>query len=362
MSSDRLPAEPEKRPSQNAEERAIRPANERFQAMWTRSSEAAGPYAGVLLVLVGLCVFFTLTQSKFATTDNFLAIFEANAALMVVSIGLTFVMIVGGFDLSIGGVAVLSGVLLGKLGAGAGVPDAIGIPVIILGAAAFGAVVNGGLIARIGLSFLVITLGTAAFTRGLALLISGGTRQPLYDHELIRWLGSGRVLGSIPVPAVIAAIVLGIAIYVTRYTGFGRLVYAVGGNDEASRLAGINVARIRAAAYSICAASAALAGLMDTGRLASASPEAAGGLELSAAAAVLLGGTALGGGSGTMFGTALGALFLGVLNNGLLIASISVYWQGVVTGCVLVLSVLADWLRKRRPTLTAAKAPSTSPL
>ncbi|MBS1878041.1 MAG: ABC transporter permease [Actinobacteria bacterium] len=315
---------------------------------WSRSAEAVGPYSGVLAILLLLCVFFTITQPKFATTGNLLTILEANASLIVVSVGLTFVMIVGGFDLSIGGVSALAGVLLGKLVLAAGVADAIAIPLIIVGAAAFGALVNGGLIARVGLSFLVVTLGTMALTRGLALLVSGGSTQSLYDHEVIRWLGSGQVLGSIPVPALIAVAVLLVAIYVTRYTGYGRLVYAVGGNDEASRLAGVNVALIRMSTYSICAALAGLAGILDAGRLASASPDAAVGLELSAAAAVLLGGTALGGGVGTMLGTLLGALFLGVLSNGLIIASISVYWQGVVTGCVLILSLLADRLRRRR--------------
>lgn len=325
------------------------PVEER-RPLGRRAAEALGPYVGVLVVLLALSVFFTITQPRFATAENLLTILETNASLIVVSVGLTFVMLVGGFDLSVGGMLVLTGVLLGKLTTGAGLPEPLTIPMIIVAAAAFGAVVNGGLIARLGLSFLVVTLGTMALTRGLALLISGGATEGLYEQDLIRWIGSGQLLGGVPVPAVLSVLVLAAAIYVTRSTGYGRLIYAVGGNPEASRLAGVNITLIRLSAYGISGALAGLAGVLEAGRLAAAAPDTAVGLELTAAAAVLLGGTALGGGSGTIIGTLLGALFLGVLNNGLIIASISVYWQGVVTGVVLILSVLVDRVRKVRRT------------
>jgi ribose transport system permease protein len=312
-----------------------------------RIRTALGPYVGVLFVLVVLCVFFTLTQPKFATYDNLLNILETNASLIVVSVGLTFVMLVGGFDLSIGGVVVLSGIVLAKLVNDADVPPVLAIALTIVAAAVFGAGVNGMLVAKVGVSFFVATLGTLAITRGGALVITQGETEGLYEEDVIRWIGGGDLFSdALPVPAVIALVVLVVAILVVRFTGYGRQIYAVGGNPEASRLAGLRVTAVRITAYAICAGLAGLAGVIDAGRLASASPDAALGLELTAAAAVLLGGTSFVGGQGTMIGTLLGALFLGVLQNGLIIAEISVYWQGVVTGGVLVASVVADRIRR----------------
>ena len=167
------------------------------------------------------------------------------------------------------------------------------------------------------------------------------TREPL-----LRSIGSGTMAG-VPWPVVIAVTVLVLALVVTRYTGYGRMIYAVGGNEEAARLSGINTTAIRVSAYGICAGLAALAGTMEAGRLASASPDAQSGIALTAAAAVLVGGTSFVGGSGGMFGTFLGALFLGVVSNGLIISGTSAYWQGVISGTVLIIAVLIDRLRRR---------------
>jgi ribose transport system permease protein len=334
----------------------VQPAKQKHTATasWPERAWAGfAPFAGLVSVLVLLCAFFTITQPQFATYDNLLNILETNASLIVVSVGLTFVMLVGGFDLSIGGVVVLSGVVLAKLITSAGIPVAVAIPLVILGAGAFGAVANGMTIAKLGLSFFVVTLGTLTMTRGAALLIAGGETQDLYDEKVIRWIGGGDVITSaLPAPAVLALLVLVIGALILRFTGYGRIIYAVGGNPEAARLAGINITAIRVSAYAISGALAGLAGIMDAGRLAAASPDGAQGLELTAAAAVLLGGTSFVGGSGTLIGTLLGALFLGVVQNGLIIAEISVYWQGVVTGGVLILSVLADRVRRGRAATT----------
>jgi ribose transport system permease protein len=313
-----------------------------------RVAAGSSQYAGVLSVLLLVSIFFTLTQHQFATYENVLNILQTNAALIVVCVGLTFVMIAGGFDLSVGGVLVLAEVILARLVTGAGLPAALAIPLVIFGGVLFGAAVNGVLIAKLGLSFFVVTLGTMTLTKGLALLITGGETQGLYDEGVIRWFGAGIVFTSaLPSAAVIAILVLVAGGLVLRFGGFGRMVYAVGGNAEAARLAGINVAAVRIATYGIAGGLAGLAGVMDAGRLAAASPGGAAGIELTAGAAVLLGGTSFAGGTGTMLGTLFGALFLGVVQNGLIIAQISVYWQGVVTGFVLILSVAVDRLRQR---------------
>jgi ribose transport system permease protein len=322
---------------------SLRPSLTRFRR---RAVSTVGNYVGVLTVLAGLIVFFSLSQSQFFTYDNFLTILETNAVLLVVSVGLTFTLLVGGFDLSIGGVLALSGVLLAKT-IQDGWPLPLSIAVCVAGGVLFGAVVTGFPISKLGVNFFVVTLGAAFAARGIALVITDGASQGLYEESSLRQIGGGRV-GSIPIPVLIALGILVAALVVTRYTGFGRMIYAVGGNTEAARLAGINVVGVRLAAYAISAGLAAWAGVMEAGRLAAAAPDTDTGIEFTAAAAVLLGGTSFVGGYGGMFGTFLGVVFLGVLQNGVIIAGISAYWQNVVTGGVLIASVLIDWVRRRQ--------------
>jgi ribose transport system permease protein len=325
---------------------AIRPRPRSFAHLGRRARQAVATYLGVGTMLAVLIAFFAFSQPQFATYDNFVNILETNAVLLVVSVGLTLVMLVGGFDLSIGGFLALSGVVLAKL-LNAGVPTGVAIALVIGGAVALGGAANGFTIARLGVSFFVVTLGMLALTRGLALVITDGQTQGLYEEKFLRSLSDGRVAGM-PWSVVIAVLVLTAGFGVTRYTGFGRMIYAVGGNAEAARLAGINVVAVRISVYAICSGLAALGGVMDAGRLAAAAPDAEQGIELTAAAAVLIGGTSFVGGSGGMFGTFLGTLFLGVLQNGLIIASISAYWQGVISGAVLIASVLIDRFRRLR--------------
>ncbi len=317
-----------------------------FVHLGRRARQAAATYLGVGTMLAALIAFFAVSQPQFATYDNFVNILETNAVLLVVAVGLTLVMLVGGFDLSIGGFLALSGVILAKL-LYAGVPTGVAIALVIGGAVLLGGAANGSTIARLGVSFFVVTLGMLALTRGLALVITSGQTQGLYEEEFLRSISDGRVAG-VPYSVVIAVVVLAAGFGVTRYTGFGRMIYAVGGNAEAARLAGINVVAVRITVYAICAGLAGLGGVMDAGRLAAAAPDAEQGIELTAAAAVLIGGTSFVGGSGGMFGTFLGTLFLGVLQNGLIIASISAYWQGVISGGVLIASVLIDRFRRLR--------------
>lgn len=300
-------------------------------------------YLGVVSVLTVLVGVLLATQPTFGTTANFINVLETNAVLLVVSIGLTYVLLAGGFDLSVGGVLPLSGVLLAALLL-TGIPPIVSVIVVVLGAATVGAALNGVLIAKYKLSFFVVTLGTLTSFRGLALLVSNGQTQGLYDQHLIRTMSSGRIAG-VPWSVVIAVGLLVGSLLVTRYTGFGRALYAAGGNAEAARIAGIDVVGVRVGTYAIASGCAGLAGVLEAGRLAAAAPTVAGGIELTAAAAVLLGGTSFSGGVGGMFGTFLGVLFLGVLSNGLTISGVSSFWQGLVTGLVLVLAVLLDRVR-----------------
>lgn len=312
-----------------------------------QARDGALRYLGVLTALALLVLWLSITQSQFLTSGNLLNILQENAPLLVVSVGMTFVMLVGGFDLSVGGMLALTSVMLAWMITG-GVPVVLAMVIAVIGAALLGLVVNGLLVAKVGLSFFVVTLGTASLFRGFALVKTKGETQGLYDETLVKAIGSDTILG-IPILALIALAVVAIGLLVLRFTGFGRQIYAIGGNSEAARLAGINVTAVRATAYGIAAGCAGLAGVLTTCRLTSAAPDVATGIELTAAAAVLLGGTSLMGGSGGLLGTLLGVLFLGVLSNGLTLAGISSFWQGVVTGAVLVLAVLFD---RFRPNLT----------
>jgi ribose/xylose/arabinose/galactoside ABC-type transport system permease subunit len=311
-----------------------------------RARDAVFTYVGVLTVLVILVAFFSVNQPRFFTIENLWNVLDGSSILLIVSVGLTFTMLASGFDLSLSGVLALGGVFLWVL-LSHGLPLWLAIPAVLLCGVAFGAVATGFAIAFLDVSFFVVTLGVLVATRGLASVIANGESKGLYDNTTLRSIGNGRV-GQISYPVIIALVVLALAIFVTRYTGFGRMLYAVGGNPEAARLAGINVRMVRLSTYAISAGLAAFAGIIEAGRLAAASPDADTGIEFTAAAAVLLGGTSFVGGVGTMLGTFLGVLFLGVLKNGLIISSISVYWQGVITGAVLFASVMIDRFRRRR--------------
>lgn len=307
---------------------------------------AASLYLGVGGALVVLFVYLSATQENFATWTNVKIILETNAVLLVVSVGLTFVLLVGGLDLSMGGMLALSGVVFGELLVG-GVPAAVAILIVVVGAAAVGAATNGFLIAKVGLSFLVVTLGTAGVFAAAALLRTNGQTETLFEPGLFQTIGSGDVAGVSWLIVISLAILL-LGILVLRYTGFGRMIYAVGGNPDAARLAGIDVAMVRLSVYAIAACLAGVAGFMEAARLSSANPNAGQLIVLEAAAAVLLGGASFMGGSGTLLGTFLGVFFLGVLSNGITRLEVSSYWNGVITGCVLIFALLLDRLRATR--------------
>jgi ribose transport system permease protein len=307
-----------------------------------RVRHALDTYAGVGGVLVLLCVYLTFTQDVFFTWNNWLTILEANAVVLVVAVGLTFVLLNGGIDLSLGGIMALSGVIMSELIVN-GWSTWLAI-LAVIGLATLCGLLNGVLIGKVGLSFLVVTLGTGQAFRGIAQVRTGGQTQSLFEVSLIRDINEGELLG-IPWLVWISLVVLGSGILVLRYTGFGRMVYACGGNREAARLAGINVTAVAISVFVIAGFLAGMASVMDSSRLLGASPTAATGIELTAAAAVLLGGTSFMGGRGTLLGTLLGVLFLGVLSNGITLAGISPFWYGIVSGVVLISAVLLDRIR-----------------
>ncbi len=310
--------------------------------VWSASSR----YAAVLVLLVCIFVVLSLTQENFFTQPNIENLLTSVSILFVVSMGMTFVVLTAGIDLSVGSTLALMGILLSHLFNNVGLPAWLAVLLTLVGGALLGGLVNGVLIGKIGLSFFVVTLGTLSLYQGIVNIWSG-TETTYITSSFIDWFGFGNVLG-IPSPIWIMLATYLIAFVILRWTYFGRDVYAVGGNIEAARLSGINVSRTLIFVYGISGLTAALGGVIQAGRLGAASPIVGQSIPLDAAAAVLLGGTSFLGGVGGVTGTAVGVLFIGTLQNGLSISGVSSFWQQVVTGVILIVAVAIDRLQQNR--------------
>jgi len=305
-------------------------------------------YAGALTALIVLCVYLTITQSFFLTRANIFNILTGNADLMLVSIGLTFVVLSAGFDLSVGAMAAASGLAVYEA-LNAGLPAGAAVAVALALGAVVGGGVNGVLIGKFKLNFFVVTLGMMSLVAGAVDVITNGETETITSSTFFAGIGNSDVLG-VPIPIWICLAALVLAVLVLNHTSFGRAVYAVGGNAEAARLAGINVTLVMILVYAIAGLGAAFAGVVDASRLSSAAPSSGDTLTLTAAAAVLLGGTSFFGGIGGVAGTLVGVLLISVLQNGLGLMGVSAFWQGVVTGAVLIAAVALDRLQTRTQT------------
>jgi ribose transport system permease protein len=308
--------------------------------VWSASSR----YAAVLVLLVCIFVVLSVTQENFFTRPNIENLLTSVSILFVVSIGMTFVVLTAGIDLSVGSTLALMGILLSHLFNNFGLPAWLAVVLTLVAGALLGGLVNGVLIGKVGLSFFVVTLGTLSLYQGIVNIWSG-TETTYITSSFIDWFGFGNVVG-IPAPIWIMAATYLIAFVVLRWTYFGRDVFAVGGNIEAARLSGINVSRTLIFVYGISGLAAALGGVIQAGRLGAASPLVGSSIPLDAAAAVLLGGTSFLGGVGGVTGTAVGVLFIGTLQNGLSISGVSSFWQQVVTGVILIVAVAIDRLQQ----------------
>jgi ribose transport system permease protein len=307
-----------------------------------------------LLALALMVLALSLLSDRFLTPDNGWNILRQISVNLCLSIGMTLVILSGGIDLSCGAILALAGaVAAGLMKNGLGVP---GTDVLlqftpsgaILAGLAVGGVAgwaNGFAITRFQLPPFVATLGMFSIARGLTMLWTGGF--PItglgggFGH-----LGTGAFLGM-PMPVWIMLVLTAVFVIVTKRMRFGRHLYAVGGNERAARLTGLNVSRIKIAVYVLAGALAGVAGLIVTARLDSAQPNAGLGYELDSIAAVVIGGTSLSGGRGSVWGTVLGCLIIGVLNNGLFLLNVSPFWQQVIKGVVILLAVALDKINAR---------------
>ncbi|MBC9937559.1 MULTISPECIES: ABC transporter permease [unclassified Leucobacter] len=299
---------------------------------------------GTLIGLVGLIALFAILKPQaFLTPLNFSNILEQLAILAMIAAVQTVVMVVGDFDLSVGALASLTGVLTAQLLV-AGLHPALAIAAGLAAGLVAGAL-NGFLVAYLGLSAFIATLATMTSFTGLALLISEGTTVFGLPDAFV-WLGQGK-LGPIPVPVVVAILLALTVWFLLSRTVLGRQWYAVGGGPEAARLTGVNVKLVRFSAFLVSGAGAALAGIVLTARLASAHPNAADPFMLSSIAAVFLGITLSRAGTPSIGGTVVGLGIVGVLGNGLNILQVNSYVQQVLTGVIIVLAVSLSRINKR---------------
>ena len=340
------------------------PSDRRRQGMLNQASgmwSAANRYAVVLTLLVGLFIFFSATQDNFFTQQNVENLLTSVSILWVVSIGMTFVVLTAGIDLSVGSLLALTGIVLSKLFNDVGLPA----PLAVLAAIAIAALIGARRQRRPDRARRPLVLRRHA-RHALAL---PGHREPLVAHRRpstsprrssaasasarrsASRRRSGSWLGDVPV-----------AFVVLRWTYFGRDVYAVGGNIEAARLSGINVARTLMIVYGIAGLCAGIAGCIQVGRLGAASPMVGADIPLNAAAAVLLGGTSFLGGVGGVSGTAVGVLFIGTLQNGLAIAGVQSFWQQVVTGVILIVAIAIDRVQQQGASLWSRKGKPAAPV
>lgn len=298
--------------------------------------------AGLVMLLAGV---LTVTTQYFATIGNIRALAINIAPEALIAVTMTYLIISGGFDLSVGSVMGLAGVVVAWL-----LVHGQPIPVAVCAGAAAGALIgtaNGLMVTRIRVNALIATLASMWLARGLALALTQG--YPLANlPDAFGNFGRNYVLGMIPVPVLVMFIVVIAGDFAARRMRIGRLVYYVGGNEKAARYSGIRVDRIRLACYALSGLAAAVAGITLTSRLLSATPTAGVGVELRAICAVVIGGASLSGGEGTVLGTFLGMMFMALVGNALTMLDVSLYWHQVVTGGILALAVSTDTIIRRR--------------
>lgn len=299
-----------------------------------------------VIVLLLLIIAMSFLSDRFLTWSNIITVLRQTSINAVIATGMTFAILIGGIDLSVGSVLALSGAIAASLVA-SGMNIVLVIILTLLIGLAIG-LVNGLLISKGRLQAFIATLGTMTLLRGLTLVYTQGRPISIFGSDasaMFSKIGTGYFLG-IPIPVYIMLVVFFIAWYTLNHLKIGRYTYALGSNEEATMYSGIKTDNIKLFVYAVSGLLAALAGIIVTARLGSAQPTAGSGYELDAIAAVVIGGTSMAGGIGTIFGTAIGAIIIGILDNALNMLQVSSYYQDVAKGVVILVAVLLD--RKQR--------------
>ncbi|MBC5647626.1 ABC transporter permease [Christensenella tenuis] len=303
----------------------------------------SGTTFSLVIVYIIMCIIFGLLSPHFFTVNNFLNIGIYSSIIGVMGAGVTVAMLLGAMDISQYATATLASIVAAML-----LQEEVNLFVVIIAAIAVGiscGAVNGVLVAVLKIPAIIVTLGTMQIFRGIAYLLAGGKTIMIKnaDFDLI---GKGYIGNTIPICIVIMVLVFILIYYLLRHTGFGRTVYAVGGNESASYLSGINVVRVKFLALVLCGVCSAVAGLITSSQVGAAIPSNGVGSEMGVLSAVILGGISLSGGKGRISGTIIGVLILATIQNGLTLLSVQSFYQMIINGIVLILAVLMDVIRR----------------
>lgn len=326
-----------------AETAQSRPSEQDKSPTWRQSLRLETVGLPISLLILG--GFLALTAPNFATLSNLFNILQSASLIGIVAFGMTLVIIAGEIDISVGSAVALGSALVGVFNITLGLPMWLALVLVLAQATAFGAFA-GAIRARFLVPSFIVTLALFSALRGLALLTTGGypigLRNPAFN-----FLGAGRI-GIVPFPAILFVVAFAIFWFIAKQTSFGRAVYAIGGNAEAARLSGLPVFRVRVAVLAITGFLAGFVGILQASRLDSGNPSIASGFEFDVIAAVIIGGTSLYGGKGTMWGTFLGVLLITVLRNGMVLLGVNPYAQQVLSGAVVLAAVLLSALQRDR--------------
>lgn len=299
---------------------------------------------GIFLSLVAICAFTGIVNPIFLSFENIVDVLRSTSFTLIVAVGMTFVLISAGLDLSVGSTIGLSGIITGWALV-SGWPVALAI-LLGMGAGTLVGLVNGLVIVRFRIPPLIVTLGTMYIARGFVYVVSQG--RPFYPFpDSFGFLGQGYFL-RIPIGVYLVLVICVAGHWVLRNTVFGRSVYALGGNEEASRTAGIPTQKVKVAIYALSAFAASITGILMASRLSSSQAGAGTGWEMTVIASVIIGGTSLYGGSGSILGTAFGAAIMTVLTNSMVLMRVPVFWQKIVVGVIIIVAVGVDTYRRER--------------
>lgn len=327
-----------------AERTAVPLGAGRRYALWQTVRHSVGQHLGLLSVLIVLIVALSIFAPNFLTPSNLLDVARQLSFTGIIAFGMTLVIIAAEIDISVGSAIAFASSLFGVLAASAGLPLWVAAIAVIAVGAGIGTL--AGLVrARLNVPSFIVTLALFSALSGAALLITDAIPIPITDPGFSEW-GNGYVLG-IPIPAIVLAVTFIVFWLLANRTAFGRSVYAIGGNPEAARLSGIRVALVRTVLFTLTGLLAAVSGLLQTSQLGAGNPLIGRGVEFAVITAVIVGGANLYGGRGSMVGTLLGVIFIGVLNNGMILLGINSYAQYVANGLIVLLAVLISAFNPR---------------
>lgn len=310
-----------------------------------QDNKALKTYGGVLAALLALVILFSFLSPHFLNTNNIFTVLSQVSIIAIMAFGMTFVLMIGEIDLSVGSIAALSGLVLGlSLTWGLSGPLAILVTLIV---GALAGLANGLISARLRIPTFIVTVATMGIFRGIGYATTDA-KPVSVDDSFILLLGNKKLFDIIPVPVIIVAVLLVFSHILLSKTKFGRRAKMVGGNKTAAEYVGINTKSLQTKIFVISGVAAAISGILLTSRLYSAQPNTASGYELDAIAAAVLGGTSLSGGYGTVFGTFIGALIMGVINNGMNLIGLPYFYQQIVKGIIIIVAVYIDVRNKGR--------------